>query len=132
MTPNALRSKARPGKTARGTSFLAAMAAWLALSTPSLAQTGATGAGSRTNAPAPTRDDVRAVAPATLLEVGVGTGLTLAQYPAETAVTGIDLSPEMLRHAEQRAAALPGRQIALLLNAESSAQAGPGRAAPAA
>ena len=30
---------------------------------------------------------VRAVAPATLLEVGVGTGLTLAQYPAETAVT---------------------------------------------
>ena len=56
---------------------------------------------------------VRAVAPATLLEVGVGTGLTLAQYPAETAVTGIDLSPEMLRHAEQRAAALPGRQIAL-------------------
>lgn len=64
MTPNALRSNARPGKIAGGTSFLAAMAAWLALSTPSLAQTGATSAGSRTNAPAPTRDDVRAVAPA--------------------------------------------------------------------
>ncbi|QTD44838.1 class I SAM-dependent methyltransferase [Ottowia testudinis] len=56
---------------------------------------------------------VRATAPATVLEVGVGTGLTLAHYPASTAVTGIDLSPEMLAHARQRAAALPGRRIVL-------------------
>ena len=53
------------------------------------------------------------LAPASLLEVGIGTGLTLAQYPAATAVTGIDLSPDMLRHAERRAAELPERRIAL-------------------
>lgn len=58
-------------------------------------------------------------APATLLEVGVGSGLTLPLYPAATHVTGIDLSPEMLRRAERRAADLPGRRIELLLmNAE--------------
>ena len=56
---------------------------------------------------------VRALAPAALLEVGVGTGLTLAQYPATTAVTGIDLSRDMLRHARRRAAELPDRHIAL-------------------
>ncbi len=58
-------------------------------------------------------DAVRGLAPAALLEVGIGTGLTLAQYPAATAVTGIDLSRDMLRHAQRRAAALPGRRIAL-------------------
>ena len=58
-------------------------------------------------------DAVGAQAPAALLEVGVGTGLTLARYPAATALTGIDLSRDMLRHAQRRAAALPGRRIAL-------------------
>ena len=58
-------------------------------------------------------DAVGAQAPAALLEVGVGTGLTLARYPAATALTGIDLSRDMLRHAQRRADALPGRRIAL-------------------
>ena len=56
---------------------------------------------------------VAQLAPATLLEVGVGTGLTLPRYPAAAAVTGIDLSRDMLAVAQRRAAALPGRRIAL-------------------
>ncbi|HZF79512.1 MAG TPA: class I SAM-dependent methyltransferase, partial [Rubrivivax sp.] len=51
--------------------------------------------------------------PATLLEVGVGTGLTLAAYPPATQVTGIDLSPAMLARAERRASAMPERAITL-------------------
>jgi phosphatidylethanolamine/phosphatidyl-N-methylethanolamine N-methyltransferase len=34
-----------------------------------------------------------------VLEVGVGTGLSLRHYPAHTRVTGIDLSPHMLKRA---------------------------------
>lgn len=57
--------------------------------------------------------------PAKLLEVGVGSGLALPLYPAETAVVGIDLSEDMLARARARAARLPGRQIELRrLNAE--------------
>lgn len=56
---------------------------------------------------------VAGIAPPTLLEVGVGTGLTLADYPASTRVTGIDVSAEMLQQAEQRAAAMPERDILL-------------------
>ena len=56
---------------------------------------------------------VRTLAPASLLEVGVGTGLTLAQYPQSSAVTGIDLSRGMLAVAQRRAASLPERRIAL-------------------
>jgi len=51
--------------------------------------------------------------PFTLLEIGVGTGLTLARYPASSTITGIDLSEEMLVKARQRAMALPERRIAL-------------------
>ena len=40
------------------------------------------------------------------LEVAVGTGLNLPLYPAGISLTGIDLSPEMLRIAEERAAEL--------------------------
>jgi len=36
----------------------------------------------------------------TILEVGVGTGLSLPLYPKETHVTGIDISQEMLDKAE--------------------------------
>ncbi|MBM3347414.1 MAG: methyltransferase domain-containing protein, partial [Betaproteobacteria bacterium] len=37
-----------------------------------------------------------------LLEVGVGTGLLLPRYPRDIAVTGIDLSAEMLEVARAR------------------------------
>ena len=53
------------------------------------------------------------LAPAMLLEVGVGTGLTLAHYPARTRVVGVDLSDDMLRIAQSRAVELPGRDISL-------------------
>ncbi|MBI3897023.1 MAG: methyltransferase domain-containing protein [Gammaproteobacteria bacterium] len=37
-----------------------------------------------------------------ILEVGVGTGLSLPLYPAGTRVAGIDISPEMLERARSR------------------------------
>lgn len=37
-----------------------------------------------------------------LLEVGVGTGLSLTHYGPQLQVTGIDLSPDMLKRARQR------------------------------
>ena len=54
-----------------------------------------------------------ALAPASVLEVGVGTGLTLAGYPTGARVVGIDLSAQMLERARRRAADLPGRDISL-------------------
>jgi phosphatidylethanolamine/phosphatidyl-N-methylethanolamine N-methyltransferase len=60
-----------------------------------------------------------AMNPPTILEVGVGTGLTLAGYPATSKLVGIDLSPDMLERARIRAAALPQRDITLhAMNAE--------------
>ena len=60
------------------------------------------------------------LAPATLLEVGVGTGLMLVRYPSACAVVGVDLCPEMLAVAGQRAAQLRDRRIRLeVMNAES-------------
>jgi len=53
------------------------------------------------------------LAPASILELGVGTGLTLAHYPAQARLVGIDLSPDMLQRAQQRATALNGRDISL-------------------
>jgi len=41
-------------------------------------------------------------AAAKVLEVGVGTGLALAAYPRHCQVTGIDLAPDMLEHAQER------------------------------
>jgi phosphatidylethanolamine/phosphatidyl-N-methylethanolamine N-methyltransferase len=38
--------------------------------------------------------------PHRLLEVGVGTGLALLHYPAELQVYGVDISLDMLRHAQ--------------------------------
>ena len=58
-------------------------------------------------------DEVRKLAPPTLLEIGVGTGLVLGRYPAATAITGIDISPEMLDRARQAAVQLEGRRIEL-------------------
>src|SRR3990172_3508746 len=40
-----------------------------------------------------------------VLEVGVGTGLALANYEHHLDITGIDLSPEMLERARERVAA---------------------------
>ena len=58
-------------------------------------------------------DMVSSIAPANLLEVGVGTGLTLQNYPQATRITGIDLSDDMLDKARERAGKLPGRSITL-------------------
>jgi ubiquinone/menaquinone biosynthesis C-methylase UbiE len=46
------------------------------------------------------------------LEIGVGTGLNVALYPSDVALTGLDLTPEMLDRARVRAADL-GRPIDL-------------------
>ena len=46
------------------------------------------------------------------LEVAIGTGLNLRHYPDEVRLTGVDLSPEMLAHAEE-AAGLLGRKVEL-------------------
>ena len=48
-----------------------------------------------------------------VLEVGIGTGRNLPYYPPGCRITGIDLSPEMLKRAEERAARL-GRDVTLL------------------
>jgi len=59
-------------------------------------------------------------APARLLEVGIGTGLMLARYPATTAIVGVDLSEAMLAKAQSRARMLPGRDIRLaVMDAEA-------------
>jgi ubiquinone/menaquinone biosynthesis C-methylase UbiE len=47
-----------------------------------------------------------------VIEVAIGTGRNLPHYRAETAVTGIELSPAMLAIARKRAAAL-GREVDL-------------------
>jgi ubiquinone/menaquinone biosynthesis C-methylase UbiE len=48
------------------------------------------------------------------LEVGIGTGYTLAHYPPDVRLTGVDISPVMLAGARARAAAL-GRDVTLRL-----------------
>ncbi|RZI40864.1 methyltransferase domain-containing protein [Herbaspirillum sp. HC18] len=61
-----------------------------------------------------------AMRPASILEVGVGTGLTLERYPASAAVIGIDISEEMLEIARERAESLSDRSIHLTaMNAEA-------------
>jgi phosphatidylethanolamine/phosphatidyl-N-methylethanolamine N-methyltransferase len=56
---------------------------------------------------------VAAVRPRTVLEAGVGTGLTLRHYPDSAAVTAIDFSDEMIGIARRRAALLPGHRVEL-------------------
>jgi phosphatidylethanolamine/phosphatidyl-N-methylethanolamine N-methyltransferase len=49
-----------------------------------------------------------------VLEVGVGTGINAALYPADCAVTGIDLSGSMLEKARERVARKDVRNVRLL------------------
>ena len=49
-----------------------------------------------------------------ILEVGVGTGLSLPYYPRHTRVTGIDLSPHMLARANVQVQRHGLRNVALL------------------
>ncbi|MGW4488075.1 class I SAM-dependent methyltransferase [Amycolatopsis sp. NPDC004368] len=67
------------------------------------------------------REWVCAQAGGEVLEVAVGTGLNLGHYPPDIRLTGLDLSPAMLRLAQQRADAL-GRSVTLR---EGSAEALP-------
>jgi ubiquinone/menaquinone biosynthesis C-methylase UbiE len=52
------------------------------------------------------REWIGARARGRILEVAVGTGRDLDHYPADATITGVDLSPEMVDVARQRAAAL--------------------------
>ena len=51
---------------------------------------------------------------ARVLEVGIGTGLSLDAYPSHCHVTGIDISREMLDHAEQKMDPVRHRHIELV------------------
>jgi phosphatidylethanolamine/phosphatidyl-N-methylethanolamine N-methyltransferase len=51
---------------------------------------------------------------ARILEVGIGTGLSLNAYPPHCRVTGIDISREMLDHAEQKKDPVRHRHIELV------------------
>ncbi|RTD92656.1 class I SAM-dependent methyltransferase [Variovorax atrisoli] len=63
---------------------------------------------------------VQTLAPKHILEVGVGTGLTLSQYPATSRITGIDVSQEMLASARQRVPPEDAKRIDLhAMDAES-------------
>ena len=55
-----------------------------------------------------------------LLEVGVGTGLALPHYKHDLNVTGVDLSPDMLRRARQRMTRLGRRNIEALLEMDAT------------
>ena len=52
------------------------------------------------------RRELLNVATGDILEVGVGTGANLPYYPEGARVTGIDLSPGMLKKAKERASSL--------------------------
>ena len=49
-----------------------------------------------------------------VLEIAIGTGLNLPFYPADVKITGIEISPAMLKIARRRARSL-GRQVELVL-----------------
>jgi phosphatidylethanolamine/phosphatidyl-N-methylethanolamine N-methyltransferase len=51
---------------------------------------------------------------ARVLEVGVGTGLSLDAYPAHCQVTGVDLAPEMLERAQDKVNRNGWRHVTLL------------------
>lgn len=49
-----------------------------------------------------------------ILEIGVGTGLSLPLYPRECHITGIDVSPGMIEQAGRRARDMRMRNVSLL------------------
>jgi phosphatidylethanolamine/phosphatidyl-N-methylethanolamine N-methyltransferase len=53
-----------------------------------------------------------------ILEVGVGTGLSLGIYPPDVRVVGIDLSSHMLDRAKERALGLPQVEDLILMDAQ--------------
>ncbi len=59
------------------------------------------------------RRQLLAAAHGRVLEIGIGTGRNLPYYPCDCQITGIDLSQEMLKVAEQRATRL-GLNVTLL------------------
>ncbi|MCL1898235.1 MAG: class I SAM-dependent methyltransferase, partial [Micrococcales bacterium] len=61
---------------------------------------------------APSRRWVCQRAVGQVLEVGIGSGDSLADYPSQVALTGVDFSPAMIRLARSKAQAL-GRLIDL-------------------
>lgn len=58
-----------------------------------------------------------------ILEVGVGTGLSLPDYRADARVVGIDISPEMLREARQRVSKQQLKQVEGLLEMDAESLA---------
>lgn len=57
---------------------------------------------------------IRRSAPPRILEVGVGTGLTLHQYPRQASIVGVDLSEQMLLRAKRRVGQLGLTHVQLL------------------
>lgn len=57
--------------------------------------------------------EVNSFKPSHILEIGVGTGLLLDQYPVSSVITGIDISEDMLRIAEKKAKNLSHMSINL-------------------
>lgn len=58
--------------------------------------------------------------PKSILEVGVGTGLTIASYPKADLLVGVDVSGEMLERAQEKAEKLKIENLQLkLMNGES-------------
>jgi phosphatidylethanolamine/phosphatidyl-N-methylethanolamine N-methyltransferase len=55
-----------------------------------------------------------------VLEVGVGTGLSLSQYNRDKSIIGIDVSADMLAKAKRRAASLPNVRALLEIDAQNS------------
>jgi phosphatidylethanolamine/phosphatidyl-N-methylethanolamine N-methyltransferase len=63
---------------------------------------------------------VSKLAPERILEVGVGTGLTLGRYPAQARITGIDVSSDMLAAAQQKVSGTDAGRIDLrVMDAEA-------------
>lgn len=56
-----------------------------------------------------------------VLEIGVGTGLSLPQYRSDKRITGIDLSPEMLTRARERVEREGLRNVAALREMDAEA-----------